>query len=62
MADQKILVPKMGDFKNVEIIEVLVKPGQKINLNSKHIYYYLEQVHSVYSQYLKRVYLGLSAH
>ncbi len=37
MADQKILVPKMGDFKNVEIIEVLVKPGQKINKNDSLI-------------------------
>ena len=30
MADQKILVPDMGDFKDVEIIEVLVKEGQSI--------------------------------
>ena len=30
MTIQKILVPDMGDFKNVEIIEVLVKEGQKI--------------------------------
>ncbi len=37
MGDQKILVPKMGDFKNVEIIEVLVKPGQKINKNDSLI-------------------------
>ena len=30
MASQKIVVPNIGDFKDVEIIEVLVKPGQKI--------------------------------
>ena len=30
MASIKILVPDMGDFKDVEIIEVLVKEGQKI--------------------------------
>ena len=30
MADKKILVPDMGDFKDVEIIEVLVKEGQSI--------------------------------
>ena len=30
MASTKILVPDMGDFKDVEIIEVLVKEGQKI--------------------------------
>ena len=30
MASAKILVPDMGDFKDVEIIEVLVKEGQQI--------------------------------
>ena len=30
MASTKILVPDMGDFKDVEIIEVLVKEGQQI--------------------------------
>ena len=30
MASQKIVVPNIGDFKDVEIIEVLVSPGQKI--------------------------------
>jgi pyruvate dehydrogenase E2 component (dihydrolipoamide acetyltransferase) len=30
MADQKIIVPNIGDFKEVEIIEILVKEGQKI--------------------------------
>ena len=30
MAEQKIVVPNIGDFKEVEIIEVLVKEGQKI--------------------------------
>ena len=28
-----ILVPDIGDFENVEIIEVLVKEGQKIQKN-----------------------------
>ena len=28
-----ILVPDIGDFDNVEIIEVLVKEGQKIQKN-----------------------------
>ena len=28
---QDILVPDIGDFKNVEIIEVSVKPGDRIN-------------------------------
>ena len=31
MASTKILVPDMGDFKDVEIIEVLVKEGQNQN-------------------------------
>ena len=30
MAEQKIIVPNIGDFKEVEVIEVLVKEGQKI--------------------------------
>ncbi len=33
MAEKKILVPNIGDFKNVEVIEVLVKAGQQINKN-----------------------------
>ena len=31
MANLKIIVPDMGDFKDVEVIEVLVKDGQTIN-------------------------------
>jgi pyruvate dehydrogenase E1 component len=30
---QNILVPDIGDFKEVEVIEVLVKPGDQINKN-----------------------------
>ena len=30
MAEHKIIVPNIGDFKKVEVIEVLVKVGQKI--------------------------------
>ena len=30
MAEQKIIVPNIGDFKEVEVIEVLVREGQKI--------------------------------
>ncbi len=33
-----ILVPDIGDFDNVEIIEVLVKEGQKIQ--KKRLYCY----------------------
>ena len=29
----KITVPDIGDFENVEIIEVLVKPGDTVNKN-----------------------------
>ena len=28
---QNISVPDIGDFKDVEVIEVLVKPGDQIN-------------------------------
>jgi pyruvate dehydrogenase E2 component (dihydrolipoamide acetyltransferase) len=37
MASTKILVPDMGDFKNVEVIEVLVKEGQQIKKNDSLI-------------------------
>ena len=37
MANQKVLVPDMGDFKDVEIIEVLVKEGQNIKKNESLI-------------------------
>ena len=30
MTENKIRVPNIGDFKEVEVIEVLVKEGQKI--------------------------------
>ena len=33
MAEKKILVPNIGDFKNVEVIEVLVKSGEQIKKN-----------------------------
>ena len=31
--EKKILVPNIGDFKNVEVIEILVKSGQEIKKN-----------------------------
>ena len=37
MANIKITVPDMGDFKDVEIIEVLVKEGKSINKNDSVI-------------------------
>ena len=37
MASTKILVPDIGDFKDVEIIEVLVKNGQQIKKNDSLI-------------------------
>jgi pyruvate dehydrogenase E2 component (dihydrolipoamide acetyltransferase) len=37
MANIKITVPDMGDFKDVEVIEVLVKEGQSINKNDSVI-------------------------
>mgnify|MGYP001360646738 FL=1 len=30
---QNISVPDIGDFKDVEVIEVLVKPGDEVNKN-----------------------------
>ena len=37
MANIKILVPDMGDFKDVEVIEVLVNEGQQIKKNDSLI-------------------------
>ena len=37
MANLKITVPDMGDFKDVEVIEVLVKEGQSIDKNDSII-------------------------
>ena len=37
MSDQKIIVPNIGDFKEVEVIEVLVKEGQEIKKNDSII-------------------------
>ena len=31
--NQKLLVPDIGDFEEVEVIEILVKAGEKIKLN-----------------------------
>ena len=33
MSDIEIKVPNIGDFKDVEVIEVLVKKGQSIKKN-----------------------------
>ena len=30
---EKLLVPDIGDFENVEVIEILVKPGDQIKQN-----------------------------
>ena len=37
MSVQKIVIPNMGDFKDIEIIEVLVKEGQAIKKNDSLI-------------------------
>ena len=37
MSEQKIVVPNIGDFKEVEVIEILVKEGQEIKKNDSVI-------------------------
>ena len=32
---EKLLVPDIGDFENVEVIEILVKEGQEIKKNDR---------------------------
>ena len=31
--NEKLLVPDIGEFEHVEVIEVLVKPGDQLNIN-----------------------------
>ena len=33
----KVIVPDIGDFENVEIIEILIKSGDKIKKNDQHV-------------------------
>ena len=33
MEDKNLIVPNIGEFKDVEVIEVLIKKGQKIKKN-----------------------------
>ena len=40
MSETKIKVPNIGDFKDVEVIEVLVSEGQMINKNDPLSGYY----------------------
>ena len=45
MTKIKVTVPDMGDFKDVEIIEILVKEGQTINKNESLITLELSLIH-----------------
>ena len=40
MSDKEIKVPDIGDFKDVEVIEVLVSNGQSIEKNDPLIIYH----------------------
>ena len=57
--ENKILVPNIGDFKDVEVIEVLVKSGQKIKKNDPLITLESDkssvEVPSTYSGKVKKV-------
>ena len=35
---EKLVVPDIGDFENVEVIEILVKPGDQIKQNDCLLY------------------------
>ena len=35
---EKLLVPDIGEFENVEIIELLVKPGDQIKTNDPVVF------------------------
>ena len=41
----KITVPDIGDFENVEIIEILVKPGDTIKKNDPVVTLELSLIH-----------------
>ena len=53
MSEKKILVPNIGDFKNVEVIEVLVKSGQQIKKNDPLIT--LEKATNQVSRFLQQM-------
>ena len=59
MAEQKIIVPNIGDFKEVEVIEVLVKEGQEIKKDDSIITLESDkssvEVPSNYSGIIKRI-------
>ena len=42
---EKLLVPDIGDFENVEVIELLVKEGQKIATNDPVVTIELSLIH-----------------
>ena len=42
---EKLLVPDIGDFEEVEIIEILVKEGDKISKNDPVITLELSLIH-----------------
>ena len=63
MANLKITVPDMGDFKDVEVIEVLVKEGQSINKNDSIITLESDkssvEVPSTYSGKVNKINIGI---
>jgi pyruvate dehydrogenase E1 component len=36
---EKLVVPDIGDFEDVEVIEILVKEGDQIKVNDPSSYY-----------------------
>jgi pyruvate dehydrogenase E2 component (dihydrolipoamide acetyltransferase) len=59
MAEQKIVVPNIGDFKEVEVIEVLVTEGQEIKKDESIITLESDkssvEVPSVFSGKIKKI-------
>ena len=37
MASKEILVPDLGDFKDVAVVEVLVKPGDSVEVDAPSV-------------------------
>ena len=49
---QNISVPDIGDFKDVEVIEVLIKPGDTVNKNDPIVTIVINQALKFHRQLL----------
>ena len=54
---EKLLVPDIGDFENVEVIEILVKEGQEIEKNDPVVTFFF--VRAIWTKILVAFFLPM---